>query len=176
MAPWVSARSNQIAASAASPLPDQAALHGLGVALLPDYLALVTELRMNITSGLALGGVGQRKLERYGAAFLRVDGSEGAETATGGNGVTGHDETSEDASNTWAGGIHDPGTGAASTAASAPIFTSAEISPPSTAATTRAFRRGTQRPLSGAGRSFSVILSPSGPMTNWASWGNPSMP
>ena len=45
----------------------------------------------------------------FGAAFLRVDGGEGAETASGGNGLTGHDETSEDVSATWSVQAFTPG-------------------------------------------------------------------
>ena len=37
----------------------------------------------------------------YGFSFHRADFNEGAETFTGGNGITGHDETSEDMFNTW---------------------------------------------------------------------------
>lgn len=46
-----------------------------------------------------------------GEAFVRVDLSEGAETQTGGNGVGGADETSEDLSNTWAVAPPTPGGG-----------------------------------------------------------------
>ena len=37
-----------------------------------------------------------------GSSWQRIDMDEGAEIGTGGNGLTGHDETSEDLSNTWA--------------------------------------------------------------------------
>ncbi|MEM7113296.1 MAG: ExeM/NucH family extracellular endonuclease [Chloroflexota bacterium] len=37
----------------------------------------------------------------FGASWQREDNSEGAETKSGGNGADGHDETSEDLSNTW---------------------------------------------------------------------------
>ena len=37
----------------------------------------------------------------YGLTFQRIDMDEGTETLTGGNGVTGHDETSENLSVTW---------------------------------------------------------------------------
>ena len=37
----------------------------------------------------------------YGSSWQRADLSEGNETKTGGNGADGHDETSEDLSNTW---------------------------------------------------------------------------
>ncbi len=36
-----------------------------------------------------------------GEKLIRTDESEGTETASGGNGITGHDETSEDLANTW---------------------------------------------------------------------------
>lgn len=36
-----------------------------------------------------------------GESYQRIDYSEGAEVKTGGNGIDGHDETSEDLSNTW---------------------------------------------------------------------------
>jgi len=37
----------------------------------------------------------------YGGAFRRVSADEGSETASDGNGVTGHDETSENLADTW---------------------------------------------------------------------------
>ncbi len=46
-----------------------------------------------------------------GMSWHRVDVDEGAETASGGNGLTGHDETSEDLSNTWAEKTPTPGSG-----------------------------------------------------------------
>lgn len=36
-----------------------------------------------------------------GEKLIRTDETEGTETASGGNGITGHDETSEDLANTW---------------------------------------------------------------------------
>jgi hypothetical protein len=47
----------------------------------------------------------------FGSSFHRVDFAEGAETQTGGNGVTGSDETSEDLSITWAELAPTPGDG-----------------------------------------------------------------
>lgn len=44
-------------------------------------------------------------------SFQRVDMSEGTETLTGGNGLTGHDETSENLSVTWVTAIATPGGG-----------------------------------------------------------------
>ena len=46
----------------------------------------------------------------YGLTFQRVDMNEGTETLTGGNGITGHDETSENLSVTWLQGDPTPGT------------------------------------------------------------------
>ena len=37
----------------------------------------------------------------YDYSFQRIDGNEGSETTSGGNGITGHDETSENLSATW---------------------------------------------------------------------------
>ena len=45
----------------------------------------------------------------YGMTFQRVDMDEGTETLTGGNGITGHDETSENLSVTWLEGEPTPG-------------------------------------------------------------------
>ncbi|MCD4848855.1 MAG: lamin tail domain-containing protein [Candidatus Aegiribacteria sp.] len=45
----------------------------------------------------------------YGMTFQRVDMYEGTETLTGGNGLTGHDETSENLSVTWLEGEPTPG-------------------------------------------------------------------
>ncbi|MEM1182319.1 MAG: lamin tail domain-containing protein [Acidobacteriota bacterium] len=44
-----------------------------------------------------------------GEAYRRIDLDEGAETASGSNGVDGNDETSEDLSNTWDIGVATPG-------------------------------------------------------------------
>ncbi len=46
-----------------------------------------------------------------GASWQRIDMTEGAEHQTGGNGATGHDETSEDLSNTWAEDAPSPNSG-----------------------------------------------------------------
>ena len=45
----------------------------------------------------------------FGDSFSRIDFAEGAEVTTGGNGVDGNDETSEDLSNTWTLGPAFPG-------------------------------------------------------------------
>ncbi len=45
-------------------------------------------------------------------SMQRVDATEGAEIKTGGNGLTGHDETSEDVSNTWTVAAPTPGAAA----------------------------------------------------------------
>jgi len=47
----------------------------------------------------------------YGNSAQRVDMTEGAEVKTGGNGADGHDETSEDLSNTWSEDTPTPNTG-----------------------------------------------------------------
>ena len=44
-----------------------------------------------------------------GESFQRVDLTEGAEVKTGGNGINGNDETSEDLSNTWTVAAPTPG-------------------------------------------------------------------
>ncbi|MGD2165026.1 MAG: Ig-like domain-containing protein, partial [Anaerolineae bacterium] len=49
----------------------------------------------------------------YGSSAQRGDLTEGAETKSGGNGADGHDETSEDLSNTWREDDPTPGAGAA---------------------------------------------------------------
>lgn len=46
----------------------------------------------------------------YGMTFQRIDTWEGFETPTGGNGITGHDETSENLSDTWFEAAPTPGT------------------------------------------------------------------
>ncbi len=46
----------------------------------------------------------------YGFTFQRIDLWEGTETPTGGNGITGHDETSENLSETWCEAEPTPGT------------------------------------------------------------------
>ncbi len=46
-----------------------------------------------------------------GMSWHRIDMDEGAESKSGGNGATGHDETSEDLSNTWAEKTPTPGSG-----------------------------------------------------------------
>ncbi len=46
----------------------------------------------------------------YGNTFQRLDLWEGFETLTGGNGITGHDETSENLSDTWLEALPTPGT------------------------------------------------------------------
>ncbi|MEL7059979.1 MAG: hypothetical protein AAGN46_08140 [Acidobacteriota bacterium] len=51
-----------------------------------------------------------------GNGFQRSDLTEGSETLSGGNGATGHDETSEDLSNTWSEVLADPTTGPAAIA------------------------------------------------------------
>ncbi len=45
----------------------------------------------------------------YGLTFQRVDMDEGTEILSGGNGITGHDETSENLSVTWLQGAPTPG-------------------------------------------------------------------
>ena len=60
----------------------------------------------------------------FGHTQQRVSSDEGAEAASGGNGLTGHDETSENLAVTWADVLGvDPGTGLAATFPSAPIIT-----------------------------------------------------
>jgi hypothetical protein len=44
-----------------------------------------------------------------GEAYQRVDYTEGTETLSGGNGINGHDETSENLSVTWTTGVSGPG-------------------------------------------------------------------
>lgn len=44
-----------------------------------------------------------------GESYQRLDYTEGAEVKTGGNGINGHDETSEDMSNTWTTDTAGPG-------------------------------------------------------------------
>jgi len=65
----------------------------------------------------------------FGSAFARLTADEGTETATGGNGLTGHDETSENLASTWGTTFgQDPGRGGVAFA-SAPVFTSVTTSP-----------------------------------------------
>ena len=62
----------------------------------------------------------------FGHVFKRVSADEGTETPTGGNGVTGHNETSENLSSTWADVVGStPPPAPASYLPSAPIFTAA---------------------------------------------------
>ena len=65
-----------------------------------------------------------------GRAYARGSADEGAETATGGNGATGHDETSENFPTTWS--VVQPQAPAAPPAArvaAAPIFGGADVAP-----------------------------------------------
>jgi len=66
----------------------------------------------------------------FGHAFRRVGVDEGAETLTGGNGLTGHNETSENLATTW-GDVtgSTPPPAPASPFPSAPIFTAAAQDP-----------------------------------------------
>ena len=66
----------------------------------------------------------------FGHVFKRVSADEGTETLVGGNGVTGHNETSENLSTTWADVTGStPPPAPAAYFPSAPIFTSATHAP-----------------------------------------------
>jgi hypothetical protein len=66
-----------------------------------------------------------------GDSFMRVSADEGTETLTGGNGLTGHDETSENLNATWANfDGQEPADPAAVPHPSAPIVTEAKQTPP----------------------------------------------
>ena len=68
--------------------------------------------------------------QNFGQAYARLSADEGTETATGGNGLTGHDETSENLGTTWQiATAQTPPAAPATFFASAPIFTSASTSP-----------------------------------------------
>jgi hypothetical protein len=66
----------------------------------------------------------------FGHAFRRTGADEGAEVPTGGNGLTGHDETSENLNVTWVDVIGStPPPAPSSPFPSAPVFTSASHAP-----------------------------------------------
>jgi hypothetical protein len=66
----------------------------------------------------------------FGHAFRRVSADEGAETLTGGNGLGGHNETSENLSTTWSDVVGStPPPAPAAPFPSAPIFTAASFAP-----------------------------------------------
>jgi len=70
-------------------------------------------------------------MHTFGEALLRAGGAdEGTETATGGNGVTGHDETSEPLDTTWTAGDQDAAAGGLAVPA-APIVTGTTLAPAS---------------------------------------------
>jgi hypothetical protein len=75
-----------------------------------DYLVWGDKDEACDKSGVTVGGstflndtaVGdQQTPSGDGRSFQRVDLTEGNETKTGGNGISGNDETSEDVSQTW---------------------------------------------------------------------------
>lgn len=87
----------------------------------------------------------------FGHAFRRVSNDEGTETAAGGNGLTGHDETSENLATTWSdvtGSTPPPAPAVGFPAA--PVFTAAAFSPAAPWA-------GLTVPLSVTVRSFSPL-------------------
>jgi len=65
----------------------------------------------------------------YGKCFQRLGVDEGAETATGGNGLTGHDETSENLPATWSVTADQDPTSTGAAAVAAPVITAAETTP-----------------------------------------------
>ncbi len=66
----------------------------------------------------------------WGESFARLSAEEGTETATGGNGISGHDETSENLGTTWeVSGTQNPPQAPAAHFATAPIFTAGDHDP-----------------------------------------------
>ncbi len=64
-----------------------------------------------------------------GQSYMRKSADEGTETASGGNGITGHDETSEPLGTTWEITSQDPAAQPEAFFPAAPLITDHEISP-----------------------------------------------
>lgn len=66
----------------------------------------------------------------FGESYMRTGADEGAETATGGNGSTGHDETSERLASTWqVAAVQDPARAPGDFFPTAPIITAHSAAP-----------------------------------------------
>ncbi len=79
-----------------------------GVSIDGPDVGILTDSYLDDTAIASQDSLSTGQPHDYGESIQRGDLIEGAETKTGGNGVDGNDETSEDLSNTWCGDLPTP--------------------------------------------------------------------